>query len=100
MQTLGQAVKAAREQQHMSQERLAELAGVSRRTVISLEQDENVRRDVIENVASALGLIEIPLGRAVGKVDQKQPAAILRSFTSYIGELEHHLCAQEQSSIG
>src|SRR5687768_6446671 len=58
---LGQAVRDERKRQRISQAQLAQMAGYSKRTIIALEQDDNVGREVIESVARAFGLSEIPL---------------------------------------
>lgn len=59
---LGDTVKEARRLKGFTQVRLAEVAGVSRRHLAALEKGANVSIDILQRVAAALELKEIPLG--------------------------------------
>lgn len=48
-------LRALREQQMLTQAQLAEMADVSRATIVTAEQGERVRIHVIEKLAQALG---------------------------------------------
>jgi transcriptional regulator with XRE-family HTH domain len=59
---LGQTVRDARTKKRLTQDRLAKMAGVSRRHLAALEKGANVSINIVQRVASVLELTEIPLG--------------------------------------
>jgi transcriptional regulator with XRE-family HTH domain len=66
---LGETVRAARHERGLTQERLARLAGVSRRHLAALEKGANVSVAVLRKVASVLQLAEITLGELTVRTD-------------------------------
>ncbi len=64
-QSYGSAIRGERIRQHLSQGRLAELAGISRRHLASLEKGANVSIDLLRAVATALGMTDIGLGEGL-----------------------------------
>lgn len=54
--SLGDEIRAARQERQWSQQQLAEAAGVSRPTVARVEGGEDVSTATLEKVAAALGL--------------------------------------------
>lgn len=54
--SLGDEIRAARQERQWSQQQLAEVAGVSRPTVARVEGGEDVSTATLEKVAAALGL--------------------------------------------
>ena len=56
---LGDFIRRTRKQRELTQERLAELADVSRGQLAQLERGENVSMDFLTKVARALGLTEV-----------------------------------------
>lgn len=59
---LGEAIKEARIRKGLTQDRLAKMAGVSRRHLAALEKGANVSVGILQRVAMVLELTEIPLG--------------------------------------
>jgi transcriptional regulator with XRE-family HTH domain len=53
---IGESVRMARHRQRLSQKAVAELAGVSRLSMISLERSADVQLATAERVMNALGL--------------------------------------------
>ena len=51
-------IKALREERGLSQEKLSELSGVSRQTIVTLERNEaaNATLNTLSNIARALGV--------------------------------------------
>jgi transcriptional regulator with XRE-family HTH domain len=64
-QGYGRIIREERVRQHLSQGRLAELAGISRRHLASLEKEANVSIDLLRAVATALGITDIGLGEGL-----------------------------------
>ena len=59
---LGDTVREARIRKHLTQARLAKLAGVSRRHLAALEKGANVSVNILQRVATVLDLTEIQIG--------------------------------------
>lgn len=55
---MGEKIKMLRKKQNMTQDKLAELSGLSRQTVIAIESGkaENVTTGTLEAIATALGV--------------------------------------------
>jgi transcriptional regulator with XRE-family HTH domain len=60
LKLLGESIRLARQQRHLTQERLAQLAGVSRWQLALLEKGNNVSVAFLLKVAAALELSEVP----------------------------------------
>jgi transcriptional regulator with XRE-family HTH domain len=58
----GTTIREARVRQGLSQNRLSELAGISRRHLAALEKGANISVEVLKAVTRALGLTTIDLG--------------------------------------
>lgn len=58
---VGEAIKTARQKQGLSQEDLAARSGLSRTHISAVERGANVSIDVVEKLAAALEIKEIPL---------------------------------------
>lgn len=61
--TLGETIKTARQERKWSQEELASRSGVSRNHVAGVEKGNNISIELLEKIAAALDLRELPLGR-------------------------------------
>jgi len=61
-ETFGQFIRLARIERNLTQARLAELAGVSRRQLHQMERGANVSLAFLVKVAGALELTEVPIG--------------------------------------
>lgn len=55
---MGEKIKMLRKAQEMTQDKLAELSGLSRQTIIAIESGkaENVTTGTLESIAKALGV--------------------------------------------
>jgi transcriptional regulator with XRE-family HTH domain len=73
---LGETVRAARNERGLTQERLARLAGVSRRHLAALEKGANVSVAVLRKVASVLQLAEITLGDLTVRTDPSSSTSV------------------------
>jgi transcriptional regulator with XRE-family HTH domain len=73
---LGETVRAARHERGLTQERLARLAGVSRRHLAALEKGANVSVAVLRKVASVLQLAEITLGELTVRTDPSSSTSV------------------------
>lgn len=73
---LGETVRAARLERGLTQERLARLAGVSRRHLAALEKGANVSVAVLRKVATVLELTEISLGELTVRTDQSTSTSV------------------------
>lgn len=60
MAVLGR-LRTVREQNAMTQEELAEKAGISRQTIINLEQGNDARPPTVRKLATALGVKPVEL---------------------------------------
>jgi len=61
-ETLGNLIRIRRLERRLSQERLSEIAGVSRGQLRQMENGENVSLQFLTKVATALELTELPIG--------------------------------------
>jgi transcriptional regulator with XRE-family HTH domain len=59
--SLGDFMRITRQRRSLTQDRLADLAGVSRWQVVKMEQGENISIDFLLKVAGALELTEVPV---------------------------------------
>ena len=73
---LGETVRAARLERGLTQERLARLAGVSRRHLAALEKGANVSVAVLRKVATVLQLAEISLGELTVRTAQSTSTSV------------------------
>lgn len=62
LQPLGDYIRLRRQQRNLTQERLAKLAGVSRRQLSLLEDGRNVSVLFLLKIVEALDLTEVPVG--------------------------------------
>jgi transcriptional regulator with XRE-family HTH domain len=76
---LGETVRAARLERGLTQERLARLAGVSRRHLAALEKGANVSVAVLRKVATVLQLAEINLMPVLAETIREAQAGTLRA---------------------
>jgi transcriptional regulator with XRE-family HTH domain len=73
---LGDTIRAARIRKNLTQARLAELAGVSRRHLAALEKGANVSVSILQRVASVLELTEIQLGDLSLRSSEERPVNV------------------------
>ena len=64
---VGRIIRSARKREGLSQARLAELAGMSRRQLASIENGANTSLRVADRLAEVLRIEELPLGRATAR---------------------------------
>jgi SOS-response transcriptional repressor LexA/DNA-binding XRE family transcriptional regulator len=82
---LGDAIRAARQGKGLSQEDLASKARVSRNFIANVERGDNVSIDVLERIATALGLDTLPLGKVkLTAVDAGGPAISVNHVESLL----------------
>ncbi|HVT43895.1 MAG TPA: helix-turn-helix domain-containing protein [Thermoanaerobaculia bacterium] len=72
---VGRVIREAREKQGLSQERLASLAGISRRQLATVELGGNTSLRILRKLARALDLDEIPIGDFTLTDRQESPGA-------------------------
>lgn len=53
---VGDVVRKLRESKRWNQARLAEVSGVNKGTIVSVEENGNVKRETLEKVAAGLGM--------------------------------------------
>lgn len=70
---LGRAIREARQRQRYSQARLSKIVGISRRQLAAIESGANTSTRVVELIATALHLEEVPLGSLTARVPQPFP---------------------------
>lgn len=76
---LGNLIRLRRLQRNLTQERLARMAGVSRRQLSLLEDGRNVSLLFLTKIAEALELTELPIGRLRLRSSQPELATIVRA---------------------
>ena len=76
---LGDLIRLRRIQRNLTQERLAKMAGVSRRQLSLLEDGRNVSLLFLTKIAEALELTELPVGRLRLRSSQPELATIVRA---------------------
>jgi transcriptional regulator with XRE-family HTH domain len=79
LEPLADVIRLRRLQRNLSQERLAKLAGVSRRQLSLLEDGRNVSILFLIKIAKALELTEIPIGDLRLHASQPELATIVRA---------------------
>ncbi len=77
-QCYGVTIREARNRQGLSQARLADLAGISRRHLASLETGANVSVEVLTAVTRVLGITDIDLGDGLTAHDASANVAAAR----------------------
>lgn len=97
--SLGDEIRAARQERQWSQQQLAEVAGVSRPTVARVEGGEDVSTATLEKVATALGtrllLFTEPGQRVRSRVALPEDAYLAR-----IGEVAYTVSSMEWTLLG
>ena len=73
---LGDTVREARIRKGLTQAKLAQLAGVSRRHLAALEKGANVSINILQRVALVLDLTEIPLGEVSLRAHEQDRGAV------------------------
>jgi len=73
---LGDTVREARIRKGLTQAKLAQLAGVSRRHLAALEKGANVSINILQRVALVLDLTEIPLGEVSLRPHEQERGAV------------------------
>ncbi|HYC91867.1 MAG TPA: helix-turn-helix domain-containing protein [Thermoanaerobaculia bacterium] len=76
---LGDVIRLRRLQRNLTQERLAKMAGVSRRQLSLLEDGRNVSLLFLTKIAAALELTELPVGGLRLRSSQPELATIVRA---------------------
>jgi transcriptional regulator with XRE-family HTH domain len=76
---LAEVIRLRRLQRNLTQERLAKMAGVSRRQLSLLEDGRNVSLLFLTKIARALELTELPVGELRVRASQPELATIVRA---------------------
>jgi transcriptional regulator with XRE-family HTH domain len=85
---IGQQVRQARVRKKLSQEMAAQLAGVSRKLVWKVENDQPVMLEEFRRVITALEMPAISLGGVTAVTMSVDAAALRRAATDVVGRLE------------
>jgi DNA-binding XRE family transcriptional regulator len=85
---IGQQVRQARRRKKLSQEMAAQLAGVSRKLVWKIENDQPVMLEEFRRVITALEMPAISLGGVTAVPMHVDAAAINHAVTDVVGRLE------------
>lgn len=102
---LARTVKKARQKKGLSQQKLAELAGLSRQYVAAVEKGANVSVEVLQRLAAVLGLRKIQLGSVeleLGKTPARAEnwARVRRSVrkaAELLGDVENLFATSDES---
>jgi transcriptional regulator with XRE-family HTH domain len=93
---LGDAVRTERKRKGLTQAQLAQMSGVSKRTILALEQGGNASRNVIQKVVGVLGMSEVPLDNVVLTHSVSDYAALAPILAKLQRATSHMSSANEQ----